>query len=207
MTEDFSLFSDPTMARLIEIAEQHFDGTSHDGSASATIRGDLYFTSVSYDGELRPELAAGRVVEALNAALTTARAETREAFAAVPGLSAQLRDALAGSQQMPEDVEAEPASDVVRVFRGSEGEVFVTFDNRAQSFAELYIPSLEHLTQVPKAANRAFAAAQTGQEGATPLDEQIDQRLEQLDQAMEKIEGRLDAVSEDLDKILSNLEP
>lgn len=200
--------SDPTMRRLVEIAEQRFTGRSGDGAVTAVFRGDLNVASIEVRPDTIPGVAGAGIVEALNDGLTTAREEVRRQVASVPGLAPQLVSWLEGEDEAPKNVDDVKPDQVLREFRGQVGDVVVAFDAREQRFSSAYVAGIgeEDLAAVVKASNRALASAQTGRDGAQPLDEQIQGRLEELDVAMDRIEERLDDVSAKLDEALARFE-
>lgn len=202
-----SPFTEPAMARLVEIASREFTAKSGDGIARATLLGDMSVLRVEVDAKLEPALAATRVTEALNQALATASETVRAELAGAPHVSAQLVEWLQGAQPAPELDELAPLDDVLREFSGSFGEVTVTFDGRTREFVSIHLPevSQEVLALVPAAANRALASAQLGRDGAVPLSEQIDERLGKLDEALSTIESSLDDAARNLESVWSNL--
>lgn len=205
MTEN-TPFTDPTMARLVEIAEREYVGTSDDGTVRATMNGALVVVDVTItDAELRPGPAGALIVEALDSAFSQAKGGVQADVASLPGIAPQISSWLDG-EAPPSKAEARP-EEALRTFSGSADAASVTFDNRAQRFTEVYLPAVDDasLKAVATAANRALAAAQTGRDGVVPLDEMIDDRLEQLDRAMDRLDARLDDVLGNLERIEKDL--
>lgn len=207
---DPNAITDPLTRRMVEVAAAEFDGASNDGTARAVVRGDLVVERVEVGATAStPGVVGQRLAEALNAALESARAGTRASFLAMPGLDPVLRDALAGDSQLfAEDLDSDvDPADLQRDFSGTDGEVLVTVNGRSQLVVGVHLPELcdATLDSVPRAANRALAAAQLGQEGATPLDEQVDHMLASLDEKMSAIESRLDGVDDTLDALAKDL--
>lgn len=198
------------MRALVEVSTSEFDGASVDATARAVVLGDLTLVRVALEPTTSaPGIVGQRLAEAVNAALDAARAGTRAAFLATPGLDPLLRDVLAGEAALPVegiDSDVDPAL-LMRDFSGTDGDVLVTVDGRTRQVLSIHLPDLgdETLAQVPRAANRALAAAELGQDGATPLDEQVDNALESLEEKMSAIESRLEGVEDSLDALARDL--
>lgn len=202
--------ADPTLRRMLKVATAEFDGASGDGGTRAVVLGDLSVARVGVDPtESAPGIVSQRLVEALNQALRAAREGPRIAMLAIPGLDTNLRNLLSGDagdpvEEMGADVDI---SALDRDFHGSDGDVSVTVAGLTQRVSSIHLPDLSEatLSLVPRAANRALAAAQLGRDGAVPLDEQADDILESLDEKMSAIESKLDGVEDVLDALARDL--
>ncbi|MEO7588009.1 MAG: hypothetical protein ABIS84_08275 [Arachnia sp.] len=202
--------ADPTTRRMVDVATSEFDGASGDGTARAVVLGDLTVAHVEVqDTTSAPGIVGQRLTEAVNAALDAARQGSRAAFLAIPGLDPSLRAMLTGESDVPvgeADSHVDPAT-LARDFTGVEDDVQVTVSGRTQAVTSIHLPDTNDasVARVPRAANLALAAAQTGQDGATPLDEQTDDILESLDEKMSAIESKLDGVEDVLEALARDL--
>ena len=209
---DSASIDDPTMRAMVAVANDEYTGESGDGTAQAVVRGDLGVVSVAVGTpDMPPGLAAQRLAEAVNAGLESARTATRAKVLGIPGLDPELRSVLAGTAQMTVDeeaveVEVDP-SRLRRDFSGYDGDVVVSVSGLTQEVTSIFLPDLhdDTLARVPRATNRAMAAARLAHDGATPLDEQIDGVLDNLDEKLSAVEARLDGVEDILDALSRDL--
>ncbi|MDO5684402.1 MAG: YbaB/EbfC family nucleoid-associated protein [Propionibacteriaceae bacterium] len=208
MSEPEQAIDDPSLAALVELSERRFTGLSELGDTEADVNGAMDVVAVrDLRGESDPARLGARLVEALNDARAKAMRAVEEFARTDPKIAPQLK-ALVDGEQLPVDGEVS-AADLDRTFEGTSDDqmVIVRVEGRTQRFTSVYLDRVtpDVLAAVPQAANRAMAAAQTGRDGATPLSEEMDARLEQLDQAMDKIEERLGGIEDELDAILRGL--
>ncbi|RMB62294.1 hypothetical protein [Tessaracoccus antarcticus] len=202
--------TDPATRRMAEVAATEFDGASGDGIARAVALGDLTVARIEvHDTTSAPGIVGQRLTEALNAALAAARVGSRATFLSIPGLDPALRAMLAGDADVEVGQGESPVdpTSLDRDFTGTDGEVHVTVAGRTHEVRSVHLPDLSGgtLALVPRAANRALAAAQTGQDGATPLEEKTDDVLAALDEKMSAIESQLDGVEDTLNALARDL--
>lgn len=177
------------------------------GRATVVVDGSLSVLSADFSGIERPAQAGTALVEALNDALSRAEKDVEARVASGSLLTPALRAALEdGELHADED---RPVAELMRSFEGAsdDGEVVIAVDARTRRATACYLQDVkpETLALIPVAANRALASAQTGKDGATPLEETLSKAEGRFEADLAVLEDRIAAVDEQLDEILRQL--
>lgn len=195
--------ADPWLRSLVEATEREYHGFGD--CVEVVVNGARSVIRVEADlGAARsPSIVGNELVSALNQALERAEDAVGQVLRGHPSLSAGLADGL------PVDDSGLHGERLAGDFEGgaADGLVSARVSGRTRRFVSIYLHSLsaDLVGEVPRAANRAMAAAELGREGAVPLDEQIDSALARLDSRLGSINTQLDAVEAELDSVLRAL--